>query len=160
MPTIFLCGHGGYNPADGYAKVPKDSTMTFYTPHQKLLKGGDDYKIIQGTYGSPPDQVIRGFHTCPNLRLYPDDPTVISHSESVKQAGTTLYWSSDANGKLLSEIFAANPGADFVWAACRHVSFKNASYGEKYGVNLVQEGDGSYSKYDYVAQQYNTIIPK
>src|SRR3954451_14871362 len=150
MATIYLCGHGGYTPADGWAKVPANSTITFYTPHQKLLKGGDDYKIIQGTFGKP-DQVIRAFHTCANLRLYPDDPTVIAYSESVKQAGATPHWSTDANGELLSDIFEANPGADFIWAACRHVSFKNASFGEKYGVNLVDEGDGSYSKYDYVA---------
>jgi hypothetical protein len=160
MAKIFLCGHGGYSPADGWATVPKDSTITFYTPHQKLLKGGDDYKIIQGTFGKPPEQVIRAFHTCPNLRLYPDDPTVIAHSESVKQMGTTLHWSTEGNGELLSKIFQDNPGAEFIWAACRHVSFKGQAIGEQYGVNLVDEGDGNYSKYDYVAQKYNMVVPK
>src|SRR5207302_582227 len=83
---------------NGRATVPPGATITFYTPHQKLHKGGDDYKIIQGTFGRNPDSVHRAFHTCPNLRLYPDDPTVVTYSESVKQPGTTLYWSSDANG--------------------------------------------------------------
>jgi hypothetical protein len=158
VATIFLCGHGGYNPADGWATVPRGSTITFYTPHQKLLKGGDDYKIIQGTFGQQPDSVIREFRTCPNLRLYPDDPTVIAHSESIKQGGTTLYWSTEANGQKLSDILA--PGNTYIWAACRHVSFKNASFGEKYGVNLVEEGGGKYSKFDYVAMKYNTVVPK
>ena len=45
---IFLCGHGGWNPGDGYAKVPAGSTLTFYTQNAKLLKGGDDYKVIAG----------------------------------------------------------------------------------------------------------------
>jgi len=159
MAKVFLCGHGGYTPADGWATLPAKSSITFYTPHQKLLKGGDDYKIIQGAFGEP-DSVVGEFHSCPNLRLYPDDPTVVSHSESIKQQGSVLYWSSKDDGELLTDIFKKHPGSEFIWAACRHVNFKNASYGEKYGVNLVEEGGCNYSKFDYVAMQYNMVIKK
>jgi hypothetical protein len=159
MARIYLCGHGSYTPGDGWATVPAQSTITFYTPHQKLLKGGDDYRIIQGAFDTP-DSVIRAFHTCPNLRLYPDDPTVIAHSESIRQPGTTLYWSANGNGELLTDIFQKHAGSDFIWAACRHVSFKNPGAGEQLGVNLVDERDGTYSKYDYVARQYLTVTPR
>jgi hypothetical protein len=72
------------------------------------------------------------------MRLYPDDPTVIAYSESVKQQGTRLLWSTDANGELLSEIFKDNPGNDFIWACCRHVGLREVG-GEALGVNLVEE---------------------
>jgi len=153
---IFLCGHGGWNPADGHTQVPANSSITFYTQNAKLLKGGDDYKVIQGTFWGQPDSVVGAFHTCPNMRLYPDDPTVISYSESVKQKGTRLLWSTDSNGELLSKIFKDNPGNDFIWACCRHVNLRNAG-GEALGVNLVEEKT-KYTKYDYNAQKYNTVI--
>lgn len=156
---IFLCGHGGWNPADGYAKVPARSSLTFYTQNAKLLKGGDDYAVIQGTFWGQPDSVIRAFHTCPNMRLYPDDPTVVAYSESIKQAGTRLLWSNHANGLLLSKIFEDNPGNDFIWACCRHVAMKREVGGEALGFNLVEEKT-KYTKYDYDAGVYHTVMPR
>ena len=154
---IFLCGHGGWKPAAGYAKVPANSSITFYTQNAKLMKGGDDYKVIQGTFWGVPDSIIRAFHTCPNMRLYPDDPDVITYSESIRQPGTRLLWSNTANGLLLSKIFEENPGNDFIWACCRHVQFKREVGGESLGVNLVEEKT-KYTKYDYDAHEYNTVM--
>jgi hypothetical protein len=155
---IFLCGHGGWNPGDGYTKVPKGSTITFYNQNAKLLKGGDDYKVIQGSFWGQADSVVREFHTCPNMRLYPDNPAVVAYSESIKQNGTRLLWSNAANGMLLSDIFAANAGNDFVWACCRHVKLREQG-GEALGVNLVEERN-KFTKYDYDAGQYITVMPR
>jgi len=104
---IFLCGHGGWSPADGYAKVPARSSLTFYTQNVKLLKGGDDYAVIQGTFWGQPDSVIRAFH----------------------------------------------------WACCRHVAMKREVGGEALGFNLVEEKT-KYTKYDYDAGVYNTVMPR
>jgi len=158
MGTIFLCGHGGWTPNDGYTTVPKGSSITFYTQHAKLLKGGDDYKLIAGTFTSPPDSVLGPYRSCPNMRLYPDDPDVITMSESMRRPGTELFWSNDPNGMLLSTIFNNKPGNAFIWACCRHVALREAG-GEKVGFNLVEEAD-QYSKFDYVEKKYITMLKR
>ncbi|MFY9724189.1 MAG: putative adhesin [Bryobacteraceae bacterium] len=80
MATIFICGHGAWQVKDGYVTLPANTTMKFYTQNSKWMNSNDVFKLIQGTFTGPVRQECRPFKTCPNMRVFPDDPEYKAYS--------------------------------------------------------------------------------
>lgn len=143
--TIYLTGHGGWTVKNGYTKVPKNCTFTFYTQNAKLMLASDVYKLIKGTYVGTADMEVDALHNVQNMTLYPDDAVCIAPTEAaVNQALAAGRWvfayytNKMAGGKqTLDTIFdvcndwldpdSANrlddcDGIDYVWTCCRDLS--------------------------------------
>jgi hypothetical protein len=157
MAKIILFGHGGWTPNDGFTILPANSSITFYTQNAKLLKGGDDFKILWGTFTGGGEK-IGPYRSCTNLRLYPDSPSNLGRATCTKPAGVDLYFANNPAGERLSDIFGKLPGNDFHWACCRYLDLRKVS-GPNYGVNLVEEVD-KYSRWDDAVRRYFTVLKK
>ncbi len=122
---IFLTGHGGWSPKNGYFLIPSHTAVSFYTENAKLMLSTDVYKIVAGSWPTPPVLVIGEHKTCQNMTLYPDD------KEYVNKTLSALMKNPDRNNCdvvrvtspiNLKDIVTAHPGNDYVWACCRDLS--------------------------------------
>lgn len=64
---VFLHGHGGWKPQDGYTKVPKGCSISFYTHFAKLLNQTMVVKIMDGTFNGELDRTVGQFGSVPDL---------------------------------------------------------------------------------------------
>ncbi|HTR76819.1 MAG TPA: hypothetical protein VMH39_01855 [Gemmatimonadaceae bacterium] len=151
---VFLTGHGGWLPQNGYFSVPAKTRVVFYTENAKLMLASDVHLIVGGKYPHDPDQVVEEFKTCQNMTLYPDDASEINptlsalignpdrdHCDIVRVTQPTQ----------LSKIVLDYPGHEFVWTCCRDLSLAstpgNDTRARDMGLNAVQTG-GRVLNYD------------
>lgn len=151
---IFMCGHGGYVPDNGFFTVPKGISVKFYSHFMKTVVKGDTEKLIAGTYTGDPHQVISEYHSCPNMTLYPPDgPSHIAGKENARNmnpnkeniivyftdAPITLKSFFENNSDVLSEISTKFGGIEIKWACCRSVKFKGShrKMADEIGVNAI-----------------------
>lgn len=124
---IFLTGHGGWDPKDGYFSVPAGTSVVFYTENAKLMLSSDVFKIVAGVWPTAPELVVGPYRNCQNFTLHPDDQQYINPTLS------SLMLNPDRDNcdvvrvtepMKLADIVLGHPGHEFVWACCRDLSLK------------------------------------
>lgn len=155
--TIFLCGHGSHDVADGFVTVPKNVSVVFYGHYMKTVVAGDTNKLLDGTYVGEPHNVVGPWKTCPNMTLH---ATTVDHRQQKQNAfnngpgggNRLIYFCPGAppNKETLENIFIAQQDAfriyaeqfgdvKLVWACCRSVRLKgrHQELADKAGVNAI-----------------------
>jgi len=142
---IFLHGHGGWKPTDGYTEVPRNSSVTFYTHFAKLLNATMAYPILGNTYTNQHERVIEQYKLVPDMVL--SNLTV-----GQRQTATNIF--SGGGGRNLYMLPASPPRRvtlsalmkwfrekvsddvmlQFHWIACQQLGLKAVGGGE-FGVN-------------------------
>src|SRR6476660_5615028 len=75
---VFLTGHGGWLPNNGFFQLPAKTRVVFYTENAKLMLSTDVFLIVAGKYPRQPDQVVEEFKSCQDMTLYPDDEKFVN----------------------------------------------------------------------------------
>ena len=140
---VFLAGHGGWTPNDGYTELPKGCSFKFFTQNAKLMLGTDVFKIIEnpGTYMDT-DTEVAEYKNVQNMTLYPDDAGyLLQNDASEKKAQASgrkvyVFYTQRAGIKKGGSMKLANiipmiqkaaldagyTGCDFNWVCCRDLS--------------------------------------
>jgi hypothetical protein len=135
---IFLSGHGGWTPSNGFTKVPARCTVHFYTHFAKLLMTGMSEKILRGTWKQA-ERSHGAFMMVPNMTLYGQPAEWTEKAErqlnrSVWGNDADIFAAPDEDDKgTLSELFdlMTEDGplpleVHFHWLCCSHVSLRKA----------------------------------
>ncbi|MDX2151854.1 MAG: hypothetical protein SFV54_14035 [Bryobacteraceae bacterium] len=138
---VFLSGHGGWKPSQGYTNVPKGCKIHFYTNFAKNLITGMEYQILEGTYNTI-DRTIEEYKSCPDMRLSAQDDSWTKKSEASlakRNDSNCVLLPSPPGGLLLSELFklwndSQLPGVEFHWLACQTLGLSQVG-GRQYGLN-------------------------
>jgi len=138
---IFLSGHGGWKPDQGYTQVPKGCRIHFYTNFAKNLITGMEYQILEGTYNTI-DRTIEEYMSCPNMKLSAQDGSWTTKSENSlakRNDPNCLLLPSPPEGITLAELFKgwtenSLPGVDFHWMACQTLGLNKVG-GRSFGLN-------------------------
>jgi hypothetical protein len=151
---VFLTGHGGWQPNNGFFQLPAKTRVVFYTENAKLMLSTDVFLIVGGKYPHQPDQIVEEFKSCQDMTLYPDDEKFVNPTLSAlmtnpdKDVCDVVRVTQPTK---LSTIVMAHPGHEFVWACCRDLSLNstpgNDSRARDMGMNAVQTG-GQILNYD------------
>ena len=149
---IFLTGHGGWLPNDGFFTLPPKTHVVFYTLNAKLMLASDVYRLVGGTYLHPPAQIIEPYRSCQNLTLYPDDKDEINRTLSalMRNPDRDNCDVIRVNAPVkLKTIVTDYPGHEFVWACCRDLSLAATpgSIARNAGINAAQSG-GTFTNFD------------
>jgi hypothetical protein len=143
---VFLSGHGGWSPRDGWVMVPKGCRIHFYTHFAKNMITGMEYMILSGQY-TDIDRTIEEYKQCPNMVLSHQEDSWTQKSLEKLQVRNDIQWSliTPPNGRFrLGQIFdywsTRNEEAEFHWMACQTLSLKQVG-GRKFGLNA---GDFSH----------------
>jgi hypothetical protein len=151
---IFLTGHGGWKPKDGFFSLPAKTRVVFYTENAKLMFASDVRLIVAGKYPHAPNQVVEEFMNCQDMTLYPDDESEINPTLSALMNNPDRDLCDVVRvtqPTLMSAIVTKNPGHEFVWTCCRDLSMKSTpgddSLARDIGLNAVQSGS-SVINYD------------
>ena len=161
---IYLTGHGGHTPNDGFFNMPRGHTMIFYTMYAKLMLSTDVYKIINGSFKGKPNQIINQYMSCPNMTLYEDDAQFLGPTEAALQANpdkdNCKILNANAVGVAsfkIAEIFKAIPPGtecEWHWCCCRDLSLNStakAGYGSlatSAGINAGEDLTGKFMNFD------------
>jgi len=135
---IFLTGHGGHTPKNGFFALPKDCTMTFYTMYAKLMQEPDVYELVSGRHKGPHHQRIEQYMNCPDMTLYKDDAPFVPKTlialrknpdkERCRVFCTNFIGVDQVNLRSIVRAIRArmpNEKLDFVWACCRDLSLRH-----------------------------------
>lgn len=141
MRQIFLTGHGGWKPSQGYTKVPKGCKINFYTHFAKNLITGMEYKILEGSYADI-ERTINQFMTCPNMVLSGQDVSWTEASKKRLKGRQDIDWgliTPPVKGRhQLSQIFAyfekKQEEVEFHWMACQTLQLRQVG-GRAFGLN-------------------------
>lgn len=157
MANIFLAGHGEWEiNKNGFTRVPKGITVTFYTEFSKNMFTADMLAIIGGTYGGQPKDVYDSGAQVPNYTLYPDTVNEPQCRQLVKQRNDPNYGimmvCAGATSTLEKLMSILSPGTNVIWCACRYTGLKDTG-GKTIGVNGAQ---GSFGNRD--AQGNGSVI--
>jgi hypothetical protein len=167
--TVFLCGHGAWNPKDGFFALPPNCSITFIVDVAKVLYTADMYKVCEGTYSGDSARVVgepgASSRTCPNMTWTADEPQKITKCDQLLKknpAGTdalllfpnhipnfldanrsiTLKKFFDDYWRPAAHVALGNDGlANFIWACCGYVELKPSAAGAALGVNAAQTHD-------------------
>jgi hypothetical protein len=140
---IFLTGHGGWTPKNGYFSVPAGTSVTFYTENAKLMLSTDVYKIVEGTWTHPASSVVGAYKSCQNMTLYPDDKEYVNKTLSAlmknpnRDQCDVVRVTSPLN---LKDIVEKHPGNEFVWACCRDLSLSPSALDKNLGGGKTLQG--------------------
>lgn len=162
--TIYLCGHGAWNPNDGYFNLPKGCTMTFIVHHAKCLYTTDMYKVCEGTWTGDPLPPIQEFKSCPNMLWQVDKPekkviceTMLGRNQKHDISSNPAIVLFPSKTKTLKSFFEQSYSyirmdnkmydrLDFVWNCCTFLGLKSTKLGGACGVNAAE----AFDQYDYV----------
>lgn len=164
--TIFLCGHGSWNPKDDFIQLPPGCSLTFIVHHAKLLPTDDMYRVCGGTYTGEPDRTVGApgsvVRTCPNMTWTRDEPGKITicdqrlKANAAAQPAIVMFPNHmpgqlDNSGSLTLKKFFDDYWApigqqmltqygqvEFIWNCCSHVALKPSAMGAELGVNAGQ----------------------
>jgi hypothetical protein len=108
-----LSGHGEWYPRDGYVRIPKGTTLSFYGKHGKVLKNSLGNEIELGTEAAARARrsTYRPGDTIENYTL--TDPT----GPTLRLKGNPI---TVTRQRTLGELLREDLG-DLDWAACRVV---------------------------------------
>jgi hypothetical protein len=175
MPRkVFMCGHGMWDPKNGFFSLPPNTSFTMMVDVSKVLYTDDMYKICAGTYSGEDARVIGGpgaaSRTCPNLTWTADDPKKIKIcddrlSQNPNGKDALLFFPNHIPNFLdstrsitLKKFFAeywepaahiavgADRQAEFIWACCAYTKLKASDLGAELGVNAAMTGN----RYDHL----------
>lgn len=152
MRTIYLCGHGSWNPGNGFTTMPKGCSMTFYTHHAKTMLQDAVEQIVGGQYHGEPHQVISQYMSVPNMTLSADDrdnvvdtrnalatnPAPNAHVWFVRQ-NLSLSQLFDRYGDRIWRWTFADQGVAFHWTCCRYVDSPNLRVRGRSGFNAGED---------------------
>ena len=160
--TIFLCGHGEWEPKNGFVDLPKGCSITFVVHFAKTLPTKDMFTLCRGTYPNEPDRIVAEFHSCPNMTWKVDEDAVIDHCIALAannhgaQPAEVLFPNSlasllDKDGALtLGKFFRKRAPTihervmlygevKFIWASCSALAMNRTARGGIIGVNAQQK---------------------
>ncbi|HTU67768.1 MAG TPA: hypothetical protein VMF52_17595 [Steroidobacteraceae bacterium] len=149
MGIVYLAGHGSWDiKSGGFARVPRNRTVTFYTEAMKNMFTTDMFDIIGGTYQGEVKQFYEPGQQVPNYTLHPDllnEPRCNQLLAARNDPGISLVMLQQGVTLTLQQIMDTVPtGTNLIWCACRHTQLKDVG-GKKIGVNGAQ---GSYGNRD------------
>ena len=141
MRQIFLSGHGGWTPSQGYTEVPKGCKINFYTHFAKNLITGMEYKILDGSY-TEVERTIGEFNQCPNMVLSGQEASWTERSKAKLKNRNDIDWgliTPPEHGRYsLSQIFSyygkKQESVELHWMACQTLGLKQVG-GRSLGVN-------------------------
>ncbi|HBY60253.1 MAG TPA: hypothetical protein DEH78_10545 [Solibacterales bacterium] len=145
---VFLSGHGGWKPGQGYTTVPRGCRIHFYTHFAKNLITGMEHKILDGSYNTI-DHTVEEYKSCPNLRLSHQEDSWTQKSQAklaTRGDPNCILLPSPPTGFSLAELFqewndSQLPGVEFHWLACQTLGLKQVG-GRQFGLNA---GDFSHA---------------
>jgi hypothetical protein len=141
MKQVFLSGHGGWTPKQGYTNVPKGCKINFYTNFAKNLITGMEYQILDGSYTNI-DRTINEYMQCPNMLLSGQDKSWTDKSKERLKNRNDIDWAlitpPEKGRHMLSSIFAyfetKSEAVEFHWLACQTLQLKQVG-GRAHGLN-------------------------
>jgi hypothetical protein len=161
---VFLTGHGGHKPDDGFFNMPRATSMLFYTMHAKLMLASDVYKVVEGSFTGEPHQIIGEYKSCPNMTLYKDDDKFLAPTNDALKRNPDKNNCRVLNANILGEpsiklkdLLSAIPPdiqCEFHWCCCRDLSLKSTARGghgslaTTSGMNAAQELSGKFRNFD------------
>lgn len=135
---IFLSGHGGWTPSNGFIKVPARCSVHFYTHFAKLLLTDMEEKILRGQWKQT-ERSHGPYTNVPNMTLYgqPADWTKRAEKRLNRsvwgQNAHVLAAPDEDDQATLEELFDSllevgplPEEVHFHWLCCSHVSLKPA----------------------------------
>jgi len=161
--TIYLCGHGGWKPDNGFFNLPKGCTISFIVHHAKCLYTTDMFRVCRGTWPNPPFDTIKEYKACPNMTWSVDEAWKKKKCEDELALNGKHGSGSPANiifpskTKTLKEFFENNlpylrsditlhGRLDFIWNCCTALELTPTELGGKIGVNAAE----AFNKYDHI----------
>lgn len=138
---IFLSGHGGWEPSQGYTQVPRGCKVHFYTHFAKNLITGMEYKILEGTYNNI-ERTIDEFMMCPNMLLSEQEESWTQASRAAlarRNDPDCVLLPAPSEGFTLNQLFSAwadagLDSAEFHWLACQTLKLRQVG-GRNFGLN-------------------------
>ena len=127
MPNVFVFGHGGWTPNDGYAQVPANTSISFFTEANRLMSVDFAVKLMSGTAGVvEPDMQVGAFRSVQNMRLYPAPEFHGQVLQAISLAGANVQVRIVQNpaGVRLQTLLTELKGNDITWIACRALQLK------------------------------------
>ncbi len=122
MANIFVFGHGGWQPNDGYAQVPANTTVRFYTDPNRLMTVDFAVQLISGTaQNAQPDEQAGAYRSVQNLRLYPapEFHGDVLHAIALAGGGASVRIVQNPAGVTVQELLNELKGNNITWIACR-----------------------------------------
>lgn len=161
--TIYLCGHGGWKPEDGYFTLPKGCSISFIVHPSKCLYTPDMFRVCEGTWPNPPFDTIMEYKSCPNMTWGVDlvwkkkkcqDKLDLNPHHGAGNPAIAIFPSKT---KTLKEFFTQSMlylrsditlhgHLAFIWNCCTALTLKPTERGGKIGVNAAE----AFDQYDYV----------
>ncbi len=162
MP-LYLVGHGGWNVINSafpYAKVPRGTSISFYTENAKLLgvtTAPEIAKLAAADALGESNGTFEQYKPVPNYTLSPlDDYTRWFYGEVIPgcvpvDVDTPLCTGEGDDGPCIESddplhtctgLFATYAGQEIVWLACRAMMLRPAG-GAAAGVNTLQAEIGT-----------------
>lgn len=160
MP-VMLIGHGGWDVTGepAYAKIPRGTSLTFYTENFKLLYAGNAAEITSQSQlfqDAEAAHTVAQFMQTPNYTLYALEPELRQYFKDNLSADVTALWVGDevtdgvrlctstssgcVDGFHDCDGILAHPsvqGQELYWIACREVKLNEVG-GALIGVNNAQ----------------------
>ena len=141
MKQVFLSGHGGWTPQQGYTQVPKGCKINFYTHFAKNLITGMEYKILEGSYNEI-ERTIEEYKQCPNMKLSGQEASWTQKSKDKLKGRTDIDWAlltpPEKGFYSLSSVFKyfaeKRESVEFHWMACQTLGLKQVG-GRGFGLN-------------------------
>ena len=135
---IFLTGHGGHTPENGFFALPRNCTVTFYTMYAKLMLESDVYELVSGRHTGDYHQRVEAYMSCPNMTLYKDDDYMVPKTmnalsqnpdgSSCRVMCANFLGEDEVNLEDLVEGVCRgipNEQLDFVWTCCQDLSLRH-----------------------------------
>jgi hypothetical protein len=161
MP-VMLIGHGGWDVSGepAYAKMPRGTSITFYTDNLKLLRQDNAAEITnlsQLFKDAQPNQTVEAFKSSPNYTLSELEPDLLAYMQGNLAVDVTpVFVTADTrlcegDGTTCGDGFhdctglLSRPdvvGKELMWVACRHVQLNEVG-GLLAGVNQGSAGVGT-----------------
>ncbi|HEX8985204.1 MAG TPA: hypothetical protein VF767_07230 [Bryobacteraceae bacterium] len=122
MPNVFVFGHGGWTPSDGYTQVPANTSIRFFTEANRLMSVDFAVRLMSGTAGVvEPDLQVGAYHSVQNLRLHPapEFHGQVLHAIGLAGVNVQIKVVQNPAGVRLQNLLAQLKGNDITWIACR-----------------------------------------
>lgn len=153
MAIVYLAGHGSWNvKKNGFTRVPKGVTVTFYTESMKNMFTADMFSIIQGTFQGEVKQFYESGSQIPDYSLYPDTTNEAKCRQLLKarnEPNLALLMVNKGHVSSLKQLMSGmGPGTSLIWCACRYTELQDKG-GKSIGVNGAQ---GTYGDRDAQGQ--------
>ncbi|PCJ40039.1 MAG: hypothetical protein COA99_09710, partial [Moraxellaceae bacterium] len=69
--TIYMTGHGKWDPKAGFTKVPKGCTTIFPIQNGMIMTDTTVHQILRGNWAKAPDMISKEYSIIPNIGWTP-----------------------------------------------------------------------------------------